>query len=166
MFCKVVSGSCAPYRIENLALDYPNVSFPATLSEATLEGYQIYLVRAVPEPDHDPLTQTLEEAAPALVDGSWLQQWTVRDLTPTELFDRIPKSVSALQGMRAIQAAGLVQAFLAWKATLDPVDDFETLAFLDKAQNWVWDDPIIDDALARLGVTAQKAALFTLANTL
>ncbi len=68
--------------------------------------------------------------------------------------------------MLAIEAAGLVPAFLAWKATLDPVTDFAALAFLDKAQTWEYNNHIIDTALDQLGVTAQKDALFTLASTL
>lgn len=78
----------------------------------------------------------------------------------------VPKTVTALQGMRAIKAAGLVPAFLAWKGALDPVTDFEITAFLEKAQNWVYDDPILNAALVSLGVANQKAALFTLANSL
>ena len=77
-----------------------------------------------------------------------------------------PPSVTALQGMRAIAATGLVAAFLEWKAGLDPVTDFETIAFLDKAQTWVYDDPILNAALIALGIEAQKDALFTLAGTL
>jgi hypothetical protein len=77
-----------------------------------------------------------------------------------------PTSVSALQGMRAVKAAGLVGAFLAWKAALDPVADFEALAFLDKAQTWEYDDPILNAALVAVGATDRKADLFRLAATL
>lgn len=76
------------------------------------------------------------------------------------------QSVSALQGMRAIAAAGLAQAFLTWKASLDPLRDFEAIAFLDKAQSWRADNPILNTALETLGVADQKDALFELAASL
>lgn len=74
--------------------------------------------------------------------------------------------VTALQGLRAIQAAGLVTAFLAWKTSLDPVTDFEALAFLEKAQTWRSDDPILNAAMTALGIADQKDALFALAAAL
>ena len=112
------------------------------------------------------MIQIVESTSPINLNGNWTQQWTIRNLTPEELQDRIPKVVSTLQGMLAIKEAGLVPAFLAWKATLDPVIDFETLAFLEKAQTWVYDDLILNEALVALGIESQKDALFTLANTL
>jgi hypothetical protein len=68
--------------------------------------------------------------------------------------------------MRAIAAAGLAQAFLTWKASLDPLHDFEAIAFLDKAQSWRADNPILITALETLGVADQKDALFELAASL
>ncbi len=77
-----------------------------------------------------------------------------------------PTSVSALQGMRAVKAAGLVAAFLAWRAGLDPVEDFEALAFVERAQTWEYDDPILNAALVDVGAAERKADLFRLAATL
>ena len=82
------------------------------------------------------------------------------------LTPEVPQSVTALQGMRAVKAAGLVDQFVAWKAGLDPVADFEIIAFLDKAENWQYDDPILNDALNAFGVAEQKDDLFLLAATL
>ena len=78
----------------------------------------------------------------------------------------VPESVTALQGMRAVKAAGLVEQFIAWKTGLDPVHDFETIAFLDKAESWRYDDPILQDALDAFGIVEQKDELFLLAATL
>lgn len=75
-------------------------------------------------------------------------------------------TVTALQGMRAIKYFGLAESFLAWKAGLDPVDDFEDLAFLDKAATWRYDNPTLDRGLVALGVLEQKPTLFTVAATL
>jgi hypothetical protein len=68
--------------------------------------------------------------------------------------------------MLAIAEAGLAAQFLAWKAALDPVADFVALAFLESAQEWHYDDPLLNAALVTLGVAEQKDALFTLAATL
>lgn len=78
----------------------------------------------------------------------------------------VPQSVKALQGMRAIKHAGLAQKFVDWKATLDPIVDFEVIAFLEKAENWNHDDPIVDEALTSFGELGRKDELFVLASTL
>jgi hypothetical protein len=155
-----------PYSLADLHRDHPHTCFPDTPSLELLAAYEVYPVAQTAPPAIDAATQGLAETLPILVDDQWTQQWAVRDLTTEEIAERTPKSVTALQGLRAIHAAGLVPAFLAWKATLDPVDDFEAIAFLEKAQTWVYDDPVLNAALAQLNMTTQKAALFTLASTL
>lgn len=99
-----------------------------------------------------------------------LQSYAITPATPSRMFAEspvvVPTSVSALQGMLAISRSGLVPAFMAWKATLDPVADFEVIAFLDKAETWEYDNPILDGALTALKVIDQKPALFILAGTL
>lgn len=155
-----------PLSLPELRRTMPRVSFSATPAAEDLALFGIVEVMAGIQPTYDVDTQTLVVGTPVLEDGQWREQWSVRSLTAEELFDRVPKSVTSLQGMRAIKAVGLVPAFLAWKDALDPVDDFEAIAFLDKAQNWVYDDPVLNTALEQLGMSGQKAALFTLASTL
>ena len=76
-------------------------------------------------------------------------------------------TVTALQGMLAIQQAGLVAGFTAWKASLDPIDDFATIAFFEKAQTWRRDDPTLLSAATALGISKnQLDELFILAVTL
>lgn len=76
-------------------------------------------------------------------------------------------TVTALQGMLAINAAGLVSGFNAWKASLDPVNDFAALAFFDKAQTWRRDNPYLIAGATALGLTDEQLdTLFTLAGTL
>jgi hypothetical protein len=74
--------------------------------------------------------------------------------------------VTALQGMLAISAFGLIEQFNTWKASLDPVLDFEVITFLDKAQHWGYDSPVLNAALLLLGIEEHKDALFELASTL
>jgi len=76
-------------------------------------------------------------------------------------------TVTALQGMLAIQAAGMVAGFNAWKASLDPIEDFATIAFFEKAQTWRRDNPYLIQGATALGLTeAQIDQLFALAATL
>lgn len=166
MYIKITETGPVDYSITNLRLDNPNVCFPQQPSDELLADFDVYQLYSLDQPTIDPNTQIVESTSRINLNGNWTQQWTIRNLTPEELQDRIPKVVSALQGMLAIKEAGLVPAFLAWKATLDPVIDFETLAFLEKAQTWVYDDLILNEALVALGIESQKDALFTLANTL
>ena len=155
-----------PYYPATLRGEYPNISFPFEMSNSLLAEYDIYPVTLTDKPSYNENTQKIVETAPELIEGQWTQQWSVIGLTEQELEDRIPKVVSSLQGMLAIKAAGLVPGFLAWKSTLDPIDDFETISFLEKAQTWIYDDPVLNSALVILGIENQKAALFTLAATL
>lgn len=166
MYIKITETGPVDYSITNLRLDNPNVCFPQQPSDELLADFDVYQLYSLDQPTIDPNTQIVESTSRINLNGNWTQQWTIRNLTPEELQDRIPKVVSALQGMLAIKEAGLVPAFLAWKATLDPVIDFETLAFLEKAQTWVYDELILNEALVALGIESQKDALFTLANTL
>lgn len=155
-----------PYYPATLREEYPNTSFPFEMSNTLLAEYDIYPVTLTDKPVYNQNTQKIVETEPELIEGQWTQQWSVIDLTEQELEDRIPKVVSSLQGMLAIKAAGLVSGFLTWKSTLDPVEDFETISFLEKAQTWTYDDPALNSALVILGIENQKAALFTLAATL
>jgi hypothetical protein len=76
-------------------------------------------------------------------------------------------SITALQGMMAINQLGMTGAFLSWKAGLDPMADFETLAFIEKALHWSPEHPAILAAAVAFGMTLeQKAGFFALAKTL
>lgn len=76
-------------------------------------------------------------------------------------------TVTALQGMLAVQAAGLVAGFNAWKASLDPIEDFAVIAFFEKAQTWRRDNPYLVQGATALGLTERQIdELFILAATL
>ena len=67
------------YSPKRLRQDYPNTSFPSTMSDASLAAYYIF-----------PVTETtgsgdvITEADPALINGVWTQQWASRDFTSEE----------------------------------------------------------------------------------
>jgi hypothetical protein len=77
-----------PYSIGNLRRDNPNVSFPRNPSEELLASYDVFPVVTQAPPEHDPVTQNLNQATPTLVDGQWLQTWEVTDASAEEIFER------------------------------------------------------------------------------
>jgi hypothetical protein len=85
--------------------------------------------------------------------------------TPTEHAPPTPQVVTPLQGLRAIAHFGLAETYTAWVATLDPITDFEALAFVSRADVWRYDDPLLNAALVLFGVADQKDALFRYAVT-
>lgn len=166
MYVQITPNGPVQCSLADVVRENPNTSFPLTPNEAVLLEFGVYPLLPTDAPIVNPATQVVIEAPPAQVNGQWRQQWAVRDLTMEELKDRVPRSVSRLQGLRVIAEAGLAADFLAWKAALDPVADFADIAFLEGAQNWVYDDPLLNSALVALGVADQKDALFTWAGTL
>lgn len=78
MYVKIVDGSVNtfPYTIDALKAANPNVSFPASIPDATLADYGVYPVTKVDAPDHDPELVRVTMANPTLVDGKWTQAWT------------------------------------------------------------------------------------------
>lgn len=76
-------------------------------------------------------------------------------------------SVTPLQGMRAINQFGMAAAFQAWISSLDPVTDFETLAYFQKASRWERDNEFLIAGATALGLTsAQIAQMFDVAKGL
>jgi hypothetical protein len=62
----------------------PNVSFPSVMTEDDIAFAGVLPVTLVPEPTFDRLTQKVTQAAPALVNGTWTQQWSIVALTAEE----------------------------------------------------------------------------------
>lgn len=102
-------------------------------------------------------------------DGEPFPAWTA-GLTPCEVqaTDQqaaVPSSIAALQGMKAIDAAGMASAYDAWAN--DPARTFLERAFIDKAETWERTDPVLLSGAAVLGLTdTQIDDLFALASTL
>ena len=75
------------------------------------------------------------------------------------------QTVSALQGLLAVDQAGMAAAYSAW--TSDPSRTFAEKAFIDKALTWKRNDPTLLAAATAFGLTSQQLdELFTLAATL
>ncbi|MCK7579813.1 MAG: hypothetical protein MZV65_31740 [Chromatiales bacterium] len=73
--------------------------------------------------------------------------------------------MTALQGLLAIDQAGLAEAYEAWAN--DPARTFSERAFINKAETWRRDDPTLLNAATALGITKnQLDELFITADTI
>ena len=76
-----------------------------------------------------------------------------------------PQVIAALQGLLAIDQAGLSASYDVWAN--DPSRTFAQKAFINKALTWKRDDPTLNAAALDLGLTStQLDNLFALAATL
>lgn len=73
-----------PYSLAQLRLDEPTRSFSPAPSNAELAYFDCYRKQPQPQPEFNPATHRVVEVQPALVDGQWLQQWELVELTPEE----------------------------------------------------------------------------------
>ena len=60
---------------------FPGTSFPVELTDDIMHAFGVFPV-AKAAPAYDAITQGVREIAPALVDGSYVQQWEVYSLEP------------------------------------------------------------------------------------
>ena len=77
----------------------------------------------------------------------------------------VPQSVSSLQGLLAVDQAGMAAAYTAW--TSDSARTFAERAFIDKAQTWRRDNETLAAAAIAFGLSGEQVdGLFALAATL
>ena len=77
----------------------------------------------------------------------------------------VPQVVDALQGLKALDAAGMAPAYESWAN--DPARTFLERAFISREQRWRRDDPTLAAGATALGLTAEQLdGLFVLADTL
>jgi len=90
--------------------------------------------------------------------GKWRQTWATETIP-------VPFVVTPLQGLLALEAAGLAEVYSAWSS--DAARSFSQRAFIDRATLWRRDSETIAAAAADLGITSTELdALFVLAATL
>lgn len=154
MYVSQETGEALTLRQVKVAL--PNVSFGPN---ADLTDLGFPTLELTTRPEVQATEVTVEGAPEEYEPGKWRQTWDIQPMP-------IPESVNSLQGMIAIKRAGLVSGFLAWKNSLDPVEDFEAIAYFDKAGTWLYDSPVIDAALDALGIPEQKDTLFRIAGSI
>ena len=142
---------------------WPQTSFPSVVPDDVLATLGLAPVLPGVFPEYDPLTQIVEPAAPVLVDGSWVQQWTARALTPEEYQALVPTEVSAAQGRLALLQADVLDAMEGWITTQPRTTQIE----YSSRGTWRRDWPLVATGATALGLTeAQVDELFILAATL
>lgn len=80
----ILAPNTYPYSVAQLRADNPQVSFPATLSDAVLAEFNVFPVEPVPAPAVDTKTHKAVELPPAKQGGKWVQEWAVVALTQQE----------------------------------------------------------------------------------
>lgn len=102
-----------PYALGDLMADHPSTSFALPLNPSDLADFGVHAVAQVPAPEAT-IEQTLIEAPPTLIDGTWTQQWAVTDATPEQIAQRqaarVPRAVTMRQARLALLAAGVLAA--------------------------------------------------------
>ena len=117
------------------------------------------------------IVDTIEEARALnpehiIIDGNKFRCYSPGEIQrPAVPENPVPQEVDALQGLKAIDAAGLSTAYETWAS--DPKRKFLEKAFINRARTWRRDDPVLAAGAAALGLTSEQLdQLFVLAATL
>lgn len=87
-YAVINAGAITEYPVD-LRIRLPNTSMRENWPGGVIDGVEYALVQLMPMPDHDPATQNLTEAIPALVEGVWTQQWAVTAASAEEIAERL-----------------------------------------------------------------------------
>lgn len=133
---------------------------PEGTQPAALPGWHVNTTHAVPGWD----AQRVTPATPRRVFGgiptvfytftSKAQFVAALEDADLTLPPPVPQQVTALQGLLAIDAAGLSDAYEAWAASPDRT--FAQKAFISRAQVWRRDDPVLQAAATAFGLTDEN----------
>ena len=123
---------------------WPQVLLPSAMTDEIVASLGLLPVLQTLPPGFDPALQIAEEAAPALIDGHWTQQWHLRDITAEERKARVPTVVTMRQARLALLQAGLLdQMETAISAIEDPDQrqavqiEWEYAAEVSREHPWV-----------------------------
>jgi hypothetical protein len=89
-----------PYSVEQLKQDNLNTSFPANITDLTLNSFDVYKVKSMPQPQID-YTKNLTEGTPILEDDEWVQVWSVTDASEEEIAQRQAGMLNTVKQQRA-----------------------------------------------------------------
>lgn len=139
--------------------EFPNVSFPSSISDTDLEGHGVYPIQSV-APEYDSATQEVTEGQPEQRDGLWYQTWEVRDLTAEEIAEHrksmIPESVTMRQCRIALLDAGLLDAVKSSIVTMPGTDGERARIDWEYAQEVRRDWPLIGYMAGDLGLADEQ----------
>jgi hypothetical protein len=80
-----------PYSIGKLRSDNPGTSFPIEMNDLELSEWGVYPVTEEPAPTFNEATEQAEQAAPMLINGSWLVGWVISAASSEEQEQRRTK---------------------------------------------------------------------------
>ena len=100
------------YTHSEIRAAFPEISFPEILNEESIEFAGLAEIKIMPSPQYDPATHKVVENSPRIVDGEWVKDWDVVELTETEKAEYkkslVPDSVTTRKGRIALHRAGLL----------------------------------------------------------
>lgn len=100
------------YTHSEIRAAFPEISFPEILNEESIEFAGLAEIKIMPSPQYDPATHKLVENSPRIVDGEWVKDWDVVELTETEKVaykkSLVPDSVTMRKGRITLHRAGLL----------------------------------------------------------
>ena len=142
--------------LKSIQREHPNTSLPANGS-LTAMGYA--LIEPTDKPLDVPAGMIVVPGPPEEYEpGKWCESWLTIDAPEPAEPDPVMR-VTALQGLLAIDVAGLSEQYEAWAK--DPARTFAERAFIDRAQYWERNDQTLVSAATALGLgDAQIDALF------
>lgn len=161
-----------PYSIGQLRRDNPQTSFPRNPSKELLAQYNVFSVVPNTQPEIDPMAQRIEEATPVLIDGNWLQVWSVIDFTPEEIEQRLQERresmiVSPRQARLALLSVDKLADVEAAIAALDEPTKSQVTIEWKHATTIERLSPWVVSMTGALGMSeAETDALFDLAESL
>lgn len=92
MYLKITQNQMVyPYDVSLLRTEHPNVSFPSDYKTnyALLAEFGIHWATETPPPQVDKFTHRVQATEPAEVNGEYVQQWQVIELSEQEQQDKI-----------------------------------------------------------------------------
>jgi hypothetical protein len=87
-----------PYSIGQLSTDFPNTSFPETLSNQVLLEFDVHQIMYTIKPD-EPL-KNVSEGTPIKVGDYYYEDWIVTDCTPEEIIIRLDRQWEIIRYQR------------------------------------------------------------------
>lgn len=88
-----------PYSITQLRMDNPNTSFPLNPKEEDLRDFGVVYIQPVEKPVVD-YTQTVVEATPQQLGGTWTQVWQVLPASAEEIAERVDLQANIVRATR------------------------------------------------------------------
>ena len=98
MFAKIENDIVIEWPIANIAILFPNTSFPSPLTQDALpDGYVIIGVIPTPEITKN---QKIMPGGPVLQNEKWVQSWNIVDLTTEEVLERTSAMAQEIRILR------------------------------------------------------------------